>query len=885
MPTIAERLNEALEGRYHIERELGEGGMATVYLAEDLRHGRKVAIKVLRSELAAAVGPERFLSEIRTTAGLQHPHILALHDSGEADGFLFYVMPYIEGESIRARLEREGQLPVDEAVRITTHVAEALHYAHRQGVIHRDIKPANILLAEGEPLVADFGIALAMSEVEDQRLTETGVSLGSPLYMSPEQASGEGRIGPASDVFSLACVLYEMLAGHPPFVGSTAQATLFKILTEDARPITDERRTVPIHVAAALSQALEKLPADRFTSADSFAAALTDPTFSGTGRASVSTGARRPGWTPATTVMAALAVVLAGVAAWALPQDRSETLRLGLSLPRGQELVAGNGARLALSPDGLSFAYVGEGGSGESQIWVRDLRRLGATGLPGTEGGMAPAFSPDGQRVALIRDGSLWVATMDGDPPVLLVDGMDGPEFSGIDWGPDGFIYHGGRGLFRVPDTGGDWEAVVPQDEEGRLHFGPDVLPDGNGAVFALGQNETRSENMIAAADFRTGEIKLLTEGVAVRFSEPDLLLVVRADGRLDVASFDPDRLEISGAARTVATGIGVGEWGSTDLAITATGTLLYATGPQEPRRQVVWVDRSGIEEPVAEGWVGPWESVALSPDRTRLIVGTGFGANPQLWIRTLEGGQMTRLTLEGDLNRRPVWSDEGETVTFISQRGQYRAAYRKRADGVGPAELLLGLEEHVDEVDWSPGGEWLVYRTGMSGGEGRDLYAWHVRGDSARVPIAANPAFDEMSPALSPNGRWLAYASFSDGSRQIYVRSFPNPNQTRLRISVENGGAPVWSGDGSTLFYREGLGPRARMAAVTFAPGPGLSVLERRDLFPVPHYFVTFAASAFDYDDGTERFLMVRQDPSAAQGDLILVRDFRADLTGPESR
>jgi hypothetical protein len=159
------------------------------------------------------------------------------------------------------------------------------------------------------------------------------------------------------------------------------------------------------------------------------------------------------------------------------------------------------------------------------------------------------------------------------------------------------------------------------------------------------------------------------------------------------------------------------------------------------------------------------------------------------------------------------------------------------------------------------------------------------VRGDSARVPIAANPAFDEMSPALSPNGRWLAYASFSDGSRQIYVRSFPNPNQTRLRISVENGGAPVWSGDGSTLFYMEGLGPRARMAAVTFAPGPGLSVLERRDLFPVAHYFVTLAASAFDYDDGTERFLMVRQDPSAAQGDLILVRDFRADLTGPESR
>ena len=226
MPDPVIRLNAALEGRYAIERELGEGGMATVYLADDLKHERKVALKVLKPELAAVVGAERFLAEIKTTANLQHPHILPLFDSGEADGFLFYVMPYVEGETLQDRIDREKQLPVDEALRIATAVANALHSAHEQGVVHRDIKPANILLSRGEPLVADFGIALAVGAAGSSRLTETGLSLGTPYYMSPEQAAGEQYVGPPSDTFALAAVLYEMLTGDPPYVGSTAQAVL-----------------------------------------------------------------------------------------------------------------------------------------------------------------------------------------------------------------------------------------------------------------------------------------------------------------------------------------------------------------------------------------------------------------------------------------------------------------------------------------------------------------------------------------------------------------------------------------------------------------------------------------------------------------------------------
>ena len=251
MSDSVSRLSVALEGRYAIERELGEGGMASVYLADDLKHERKVAVKVLKPELAAVVGAERFLAEIKTTANLQHPHILPLFDSGETDGFLFYVMPFVEGESLRDRLDREHQLPVDEAVKITTDLAEALDYAHRHKVIHRDIKPANILMHEGRPLIADFGIALAVGAAGGGRLTETGLSLGTPYYMSPEQATGDQFVGSATDTYALGAVLYEMLTGDPPYIGSTAQAVLGQIIAGEAVSATKKRGSVPANVDAA----------------------------------------------------------------------------------------------------------------------------------------------------------------------------------------------------------------------------------------------------------------------------------------------------------------------------------------------------------------------------------------------------------------------------------------------------------------------------------------------------------------------------------------------------------------------------------------------------------------------------------------------------------
>ena len=309
MPMIPPKLTDALADRYTFERELGAGGMATVYLAFDIKHDRRVAVKVLRPELGAVIGADRFLAEIKTTANLQHPHILGLIDSGDADGLLYYVMPFVEGETVRDRISREKQLPVADAVRIATEAASALDYAHRHGVIHRDIKPENILLHDGSALVADFGIALAVSTA-GTRMTETGMSLGTPHYMSPEQAMGEREISARSDVYALGCVLYEMLTGDPPFTGSTAQAIVARVVTEQPRSLTSQRHTIPPQVEAAVLTALEKLPADRFGSAAEFAAALGDPELRhagdhrpSAGRAAGPVSPRRPtrsspGWPP-----------------------------------------------------------------------------------------------------------------------------------------------------------------------------------------------------------------------------------------------------------------------------------------------------------------------------------------------------------------------------------------------------------------------------------------------------------------------------------------------------------------------------------------------------------------------------------------------------------
>ena len=431
------RLNAALEGRYTIERELGEGGMATVYLADDLKHERKVALKVLKPELAAVVGAERFLAEIKTTANLQHPHILPLFDSGEVDGFLFYVMPHVQGESLRERIDREKQLGVEDSLAITQKVADALDDAHENGVVHRDIKPGNILLSErGEPLVADFGIALAVAQAGAGRITETGLSLGTPHYMSPEQATGDRDVGPRSDVYALGCVLYELLAGQPPFSAPTAQAVLVQILTSDAPSITNVRRTVPPQVGHALARALEKLPADRFTSAAEFAAALGDESFTYKARARTSVAASTPEpvatqapattpgpWNRLTVAFATTAVLLAGLAAWDWfrpspspePGVPTRAQVTGLDIAHVSGGGGDGGVSLAISPDGRWIVAVGAEGT-TRYLYIRPADAVEWRQLLNTEGATNPTFSPDGQSVAFRAAGRISRVPITGGP-------------------------------------------------------------------------------------------------------------------------------------------------------------------------------------------------------------------------------------------------------------------------------------------------------------------------------------------------------------------------------------------------------------------------------------------------------------------------------------
>ena len=392
-----ERLRTALADRYRIDGELGAGGMAMVYLAHDLRHDRKVAVKVLRPELAAVIGAERFLAEIKTTANLQHPHILPLFDSGQVDGTVFYAMPLVEGESLRERLDRVKQLPIDEAIRIACEVADALDYAHRHGVIHRDIKPENILLHDDRAQVADFGIALAATKTEGgSRMTETGMSLGTPHYMSPEQAMGARDLDARADVYALGCVLYEMLAGEPPFTGPTAQAIVARVMTEEPRTLTGQRKTIPPGIEAAVFTALAKLPADRYSTAAEFAADLKNPagTKMRTGVQQVATVGKRGWLAGAGVVVAALAVgALVGRSTRTTSGGMTDVVRATISLGEKAPVRAIGNHRLAISRDGSRIAYVGGTGP-DASLWVREIGGLEPREIPETAGAAAPFFSP-----------------------------------------------------------------------------------------------------------------------------------------------------------------------------------------------------------------------------------------------------------------------------------------------------------------------------------------------------------------------------------------------------------------------------------------------------------------------------------------------------------
>ncbi len=884
MADVLERLKAALSDRYRIERELGSGGMATVYLAQDLKHERQVAVKVLRPELAAVLGHERFVQEIKTTANLQHPHILPLFDSGEAHGFLYYVMPYIEGETLRDNLNRNTQLGIEEAVRITTEVADALDYAHRHNVIHRDIKPENILLHEGRPMVADFGIALAVSAAAGGRLTETGLSLGTPHYMSPEQATAEKELTGRSDIYSLGCVMYEMLTGEPPHTGSSAQQIIMKIVTDEARPVTDLRRSVPPHIAAATAMALERLPADRFDSASKFAEALTNPAFAPQATAGAMAAMSREGrWRRLAIGVAALAGVLAVTNVWTLLRTPAEApepvIRYTLTMPEGQEVLAGYfGPSVTLSPDGSRLVFVGASETG-SQLWVRDRDQLLARPLAGTDGAWQPFFAPDGQRVGFVTGNrELKVISLAGEPPVTVVTGVGR---GGGTWDSDGYVYYLGRaggGLSRISVTGGDPEivSVVDTVRAEVSHRFPHVLPNGKGVLFTISRPSVE-EQEVAIVDLATGEHHVLLPGVLARYAPTGYLVIARADGALLAAPFDQDRLVLTGPATPLLDGVAVVGQGSVDLSLSDVGTLLYwqlqEDGNTAPN-DMVWVARDGTIREIDPGWRADFSALALSKDGTQLAVtireGVGVGWEEQIWIKRLDRGPLSRLTFEGALNNQPIWTVDGRFVTFVSNRGINRDLYVKRADGSAAAAVLLDTDYGIYQPHWSSDGEWLVFTT--SGVGGSDIYGVRPETDSEPVAVVGD-GFDEHTAKLSPDGRWLAYVSNETGRNEVYVRPFPSVD-AKWQISVDGGTEPRWAHSGRELFYRNSV---PEMVAVEVSSDSTFLVGQQRVLFS----WGDLDNNRFAVAPDDERFLFVRNRVTESIGafQLVVVENFFHEL------
>ena len=892
IPDVLERLGTALVDRYRVERELGAGGMATVYLAQDLRHDRRVAIKVLRPELAAVIGADRFLAEIRTTANLQHPHILPLFDSGAAGSFLYYVMPYVEGESLRDRLVREKQLPIAEALRIATEVASALSYAHRHGVVHRDIKPENILLHDGQALVADFGIALAASKAGGARMTETGMSLGTPHYMSPEQAMGEREITGRSDVYALGCVTYEMLLGEPPFTGPTAQSIVAKVMTEKPALLTTRRERIPPAAEEAVLTALEKLPADRFGTAAEFAAALsaTAPqTDRRTSRAQASWLERHALAVTGVLAVAGLAGTLLALRHSGRP-SAADVNRFELALGPSEGLAPVGGTRLSWSPDGRAFIYVGTGAGGGTQLWLRPLSALSATPIAGTDGATSPFVSPDGQQVGFVTTTpfSVRVAPRGGGRAKVIVS--EGVSGGGGDWSDDGWIYFdAGSGIARIRPDGSGREMVTTLDSTQR-EIGiawPQALPGGRGVIFRVRRSgDDVGSYAIFVYDLKHRTRKQLVKATYARYASSGYLLYALADGSLLASRFDPSRLAVVGEPVVVARGLGLAAFGGADLAIAPGGSLLYSTGKSVTTAEPVWVDRNGTSSPIDSSWHVFAGGLALSRDGTRLAVhidarSAGFSTSrtEDIWVKQIPVGPMSRLTFEGEQNRRPSWSHDGRDILFLSGRSGPPALYRQRADGSAPAERVTSNKDPLGEGLESPDGRWLVLRSDLGTPGDGDILAMRIGVDSAPKPLIASP-FQELAPALSPDGRWLAYTSNETGRQEVYVRPFPDVSGGKFQVSTAGGSAPRWSHRGNELFYRS-LSDDFMAAQVRLAPG--FSLIGQRRLFSAAEYTPGLDHATFDVSPDDRRFLMLRVGSSGGGKDaaahLILVQNFLADL------
>jgi serine/threonine-protein kinase len=877
-------LREALADRYALDREIGRGGMARVYLAHDRRHHRRVAIKLLNPELGAVVGAERFLAEIAVTASLQHPNLLPLFDSGEAAGLLYYVMPFIEGESLRARLRRDGQLPVEEAVRLVAKVAGALDHAHRRGIVHRDLKPENILLHEGEPLVADFGIALALSGAEGTRLTEAGMPLGTPSYMSPEQATADRPVDSRSDVYSLGCVLYEMLAGEPPHVGGTVRTVMTRVITQPPLPIRALRPSVPAAVETALERALSKLPADRFASAGDFALALSSSTTTAdraapavvrnAGLERTSPVARGPWRRPLVLSIAAsilLAAIALGWSSW-LARDRASV--------RTTRFVIGGlsttpiGGTPTITPDGRHLVYAGGPALGRPLV-VRALDTLQGRSLPGIDGVTSTFVSPDGRWIGfLTADDKLKKVPLGGGRATTLASVF---RFSRARWASSGVIVmdgYGARGLTWVADSGGTLRSLTTLDGSvGELsHAAPFVLPSGRVVVFTVQRQRGGPAPVIGELAMATLPQTAAAPGPHVRLGIRGRRAIAYVDGwllytGLDGASILAVRLDADGQrSQGPSVPVLLESEGMIDGAeLTRDGTLLYMR--RNAANAPVLVGAGGVRESMPGHASGSFMNPRYSRDGRRIVL---QGQSPQgsdVWIYDVSSHASTRLTATGNASL-PSWTPDGRGVVFVSTRSGRQTLWSQAADGSTPPVKLVDADD-IFAGALTPDGSSVVFQ--QQADSAWEIWSARVDGDRALRPLVRE-SFDNYMPAVSPDGRWLAYTSNASGREEVYVRSFPVIGAP-VQVSVDGGKEPVWSHDGRRLHFRSGRTIVSAQVSATnaFAVSSRAPMLE--DVFEggMPH-------ANYDVTPDGRRLLMIAPE-SVAGSEMVVALNWLTEL------
>jgi serine/threonine-protein kinase len=828
VPDIPAGLAAALRDRYRLERALGQGGMGAVYLAEDLKHRRRVAIKVLRPELAAGLGTDRFLREIEVAARLQHPTILPLHDSGETDGWVYYIMPYVEGESLRDRLARQGELPVEETVRILSELLDALAYAHGKGVVHRDLKPDNIMLAGRHALLLDFGVAKALSaSAEPSFVTTTGVALGTPSYMAPEQAVADKDVDYRADLYSLGVVAYELLAGRRPFTGNTAQAIVAAQMTERPADIRTHRPGVAEGLAHVVMRALERRPADRWQSAEEMHAQLepfrgpaSDPTMSRAWKPEPRL--RRTRALTYGLAGIALAAALAGLAAW-LSRDGGEIgfgRRVQLTLDPGLEIEP------AISPDGRLVAYAA-GPMHSLEIRVRQVDGGGTVSVAGQAGRpqRLPIWSPDGARLLFLSPRGLEIVSALGGPSKVVVPAPadPGPDpWGGVGplmpaaWSPDGKSIAFLRGdTLQVQDLAGGASRALAHDDE--IHSFA-WSPDGRWIACVRGNKLSRQPGFMFG-NLGASLIQVLpaSGGAPIRITGGEshqgsptwagnrsLLFVSNRGGGLDIYQARLDRTgRPEGEPARITTGLE-----AEAISLAADGSRLAYSVLTETSNVWSLPIPTDAESPVSIRAAEPVTSgnqvieyMAISPDGRWLAFDSDRTGTADIWRQPLGGGEPEQLTTEATGEFWPNWSPDGREIVFHAFQDGRRHLFVMAADGRERRQITDGTSDERTP-SWGPDGRTIYYihnfhapdaelRGVTRGGDGRWEARTVFRGN-VYPPVASPP--DGRLVAFTLNGAVIVARADGDSARVIVPRS--------ERPGDAQGAYVSWSRDGRTLYY-----------------------------------------------------------------------------------